>query len=182
MMGGGREGVLKLRDDPGAAPPVASIQDRLRPPSQNSRSSTLCQRHPMKRFSSLVLSLAVVCGHAWAAGPATERNGVLADSKGMTLYTFKKDAPSISNCYDACAKAWPPFIAKQGASASGDFSLVERKDGGQQWAYKSMPLYYYAGDAAPGDTTGDGSGNVWTVVRSAGGGAGAKAGGYTYTY
>ena len=31
----------------------------------------------------------------------------LADDKGMTLYVYTKDTPNTSNCYNACATAWP---------------------------------------------------------------------------
>ena len=39
--------------------------------------------------------------------------------------------------------------------------LVERKDGTKQWAYDGKPLYLWKDDKAPGDTTGDGVGEVW---------------------
>lgn len=107
---------------------------------------------------SLIAGLAI-------AAPAGPSNGVLADSKGMTLYTFDNDAAGVSNCYGGCASSWPPFIAKAGAGADGDFTLVERKDGSAQWAFKGMPLYYWAGDKKPGDTRGDGVGGVWHVVK-----------------
>ena len=86
---------------------------------------------------------------------------VLTDAKGMTLYTFDQDKPGVSNCYDKCASAWPPALASSGAAASGDFTLVKRTDGSEQWAYKGMPLYLWIKDKAPGDDTGDGVGNVW---------------------
>jgi len=87
---------------------------------------------------------------------------VITDASGMTLYTFDKDTAGVSNCYDKCAKAWPPAYAPAGTTGSGDFSLVKRKDDGDlQWAYKGMPLYLWAKDKKPGDTTGDGVGNVW---------------------
>lgn len=54
---------------------------------------------------------------------------VLVDGNGMTLYTFKKDTAGVSNCYDDCATNWPPLMASEGAEATDDFSLVERKDG-----------------------------------------------------
>ena len=28
----------------------------------------------------------------------------------MTLYLYTKDEPSVSNCYDQCAVAWPPLM------------------------------------------------------------------------
>lgn len=106
-----------------------------------------------------------ICASASAA-PAADRAGLLADSRGMTLYTFTKDSADFSNCYDACAKNWPPFLAKPGAIEQGDFTLVTRKDGTTQWAFQHKPLYYYAADAAPGDAEGDRKGEVWFAVRN----------------
>ena len=128
----------------------------------------------MKPLTLLLLPVFAACATV-AASPAASRNGVLADDRGMTLYTFKKDTTNTSNCYDGCAKAWPPFVAPADASPRGDFSLVRRKDGTQQWAYKTMPLYYYAGDAAPGEMAGDGSGKVWFAVRNPAPGGSAVA-------
>ncbi|MFL3895859.1 hypothetical protein, partial [Pseudomonas aeruginosa] len=73
--------------------------------------------------------------------PATEKDGVLVDGKGMTLYTYDKDSEGQSACSGQCAKNWPPLAAAQGAQASGDWSLVAREDGTQQWAYYGKPLY-----------------------------------------
>lgn len=42
---------------------------------------------------------------------------VLADAKGMTLYTFDKDTPGKSVCKDKCAVNWPPVLASAGAEA-----------------------------------------------------------------
>src|SRR5690606_42026261 len=65
--------------------------------------------------------------------------GVLTDSQSMTLYTFDKDEPGTSNCYDTCATNWPPLTADENAQPEGDFTLVERTDGTKQWAYKGEP-------------------------------------------
>lgn len=122
----------------------------------------------MKRTYSSVLFLSVLFSAvtAFAAEPAVDRNGVLADNKGMTLYTFKKDTAGTSTCYDGCAKAWPPFLAKPEAKDQGDFSVVSRNDGARQWAYRGQPLYYFAGDAQPGDASGQNSGGVWFTVQN----------------
>jgi len=47
---------------------------------------------------------------------------------------------------------------------SGIFSTVARDDGTEQLAAGQFPLYYFSGDARPGDVNGQGSGNVWFVV------------------
>lgn len=85
---------------------------------------------------------------------------------GMTLYTFDKDVPGRSNCYGDCADSWPPYAASASAKASGKgMSIIDRKDGTRQWAKDGAPLYLWVGDAAPGDTTGDGVGGVWHIAR-----------------
>ena len=74
----------------------------------------------------------------------------------MTLYTFDKDAKNKSNCYDQCAKNWPPFMAAADAKAAGDWTIVDRDDGTKMWAYDGQPLYTFIKDTKPGDVTGDG--------------------------
>ena len=71
---------------------------------------------------------------------------IYVDAKGMTLYTFDKDEPGKTNCYDKCAANWPPFIAADGAVAEGEWTIVERTDGSKMWAYDGKPLYLYIKD------------------------------------
>ncbi len=61
-----------------------------------------------------------------------------------------------------------------GEGVGGELTLIERDDGTMQVALDGQPLYYFAGDAAPGDTNGEGVGGVWFVVQ-AGGSASAPA-------
>ena len=92
---------------------------------------------------------------------------VLVSAKsGMTLYTFRKDAKNTSNCYNDCAAAWPPFTASASAKADGALGIIARKDGSRQWTLNGQPLYFWAGDSARGDVTGDGVGGVWDAVRN----------------
>ncbi|MBC5781438.1 hypothetical protein H8N03_00695 [Ramlibacter sp. USB13] len=91
------------------------------------------------------------------------RDGVLADAAGRTLYTFDKDAPGKSNCTGGCLAAWPAYIAKADAAATGEFGLIADT---RQWTMNGKPLYYYGGDAKPGDRSGDGQGGVWHAVTS----------------
>jgi predicted lipoprotein with Yx(FWY)xxD motif len=84
----------------------------------------------------------------------------------MTLYTYDKDTAGVTNCYDKCAVNWPPLLATADAKAEGDFTLVDRTDGTKMWAYKGLPLYLWIKDTKPGETTGDGVGEVWhTAVQ-----------------
>ena len=84
---------------------------------------------------------------------------VLADSKGMTLYTSDRDTSGKSTCNGQCAMNWPPLAAGADAMSMGDWSVVTRDDGSKQWAYKGKPLYTFAKDTKAGDTIGDGAGN-----------------------
>ena len=95
----------------------------------------------------------------------TAHGKVLADRKGMTLYTFDKDPAGKSVCNGKCAQNWPPLLASAQAQATGDFSLVTRDDGKKQWAYKGKPLYLWVKDTKPGDMTGDKVNNVWAAAR-----------------
>jgi predicted lipoprotein with Yx(FWY)xxD motif len=121
-----------------------------------------------------ILSLALA-GVALADNHAiklSEKDGVgkfLADSKGMTLYIFKKDSSGKSVCEGSCLVKWPLYFREkvsvpEGVNA-GDFSAITRGDGMRQSTYKGSPLYYFAGDKAPGDVQGQGLGNVWFVAN-----------------
>ena len=102
-------------------------------------------------------------------GPAkvgdTALGKVLTDGKGMTLYTFDRDAAGKSNCNGQCAQAWPPLMAAADAKASGDWAVVARDDGSKMWAYKGKPVYTWVRDTKAGDTSGEGFNNVWRVAR-----------------
>ena len=119
-------------------------------------------------FAVAALTLiTLVAVAATAPAPATSANGVLATPAGATLYTYDKDAANSgkSTCNGPCATNWPPLAAGASDAPAGDWSIVVRDDGTKQWAYKGWPLYTFAKDAKAGDTTGDGKGNVWHVVK-----------------
>ena len=117
--------------------------------------------------------VAVAQGAQVDAAENADLGAFLTDAKGMTLYIFLKDEPNKSNCYDACSQNWPPLLT-EGAPVAGegvDASLLgttEREDGSIQVTYNGSPLYYWAGDAAPGDTNGQGVKDVWFVISPAG--------------
>jgi predicted lipoprotein with Yx(FWY)xxD motif len=91
-----------------------------------------------------------------------------------TLYTWAKDTDENSQCYDACATAWPPLVTTAKAIAAegvttGKFGTSARKDGTLQVTFNGHPLYFFNRDTAPGMTTGQGStgfGAVWLVVNT----------------
>jgi predicted lipoprotein with Yx(FWY)xxD motif len=123
----------------------------------------------------LGLAAAAFATAAYAADPAsyakTALGDVLVGPSGMTLYTFDNDTKgaTMSACTGKCIAAWPPFVAEAGAMADNDWTLVDvtDKDGKAEkmWAYEGKPLYYWVKDTKPGDTTGDGVGKVWHVVK-----------------
>lgn len=120
-------------------------------------------------FSAAFLIVATSTGAMAADMPAktmdTAMGKVLADSRGMTLYTFDNDQAGKSNCAGECAQNWPPLTAASGAMMTGDWSVIDRPDGSKQWAYKGKPLYLWVKDAKPGDTTGEGVKGVWHAAK-----------------
>ena len=110
------------------------------------------------------LALMAACASTESSGPAKVGDSglgkVLTDSKGMTLYTFDRDAPGKSNCNGQCAQNWPPLLAAADAKPTGEWSVVTRGDGPNMWAYKGKPLYTWVKDTKAGDTTGEGVNNV----------------------
>lgn len=81
----------------------------------------------------------------------------------FTLYTFDDDTPGVTTCFDACLAAWPALFAPADAQAFGDFSVITRDSTTKQWAYKGLPLYFFAGDTAPGTVAGEYT--DWTIAR-----------------
>jgi predicted lipoprotein with Yx(FWY)xxD motif len=113
-----------------------------------------------------------------AAGQATVMvasnatlGSILVDAKGMTLYTFANDTANTSNCTGSCAAAWPPLTVAQGTTptagpgVTGTLGVIQRADGTYQVTLDGKPLYYFAKDTKPGDTTGQGLNNLWYVVQ-----------------
>ena len=94
---------------------------------------------------------------------------ILVGNNGMTLYIYTKDGPDQSNCTGSCLAKWPPLLTQGNpvVGAGVDASLVGTAtlpDGSMIVTYNKMPLYYWANDSKPGDTTGQGVGSVWYVV------------------
>jgi predicted lipoprotein with Yx(FWY)xxD motif len=100
----------------------------------------------------------------------------LVDSQGRTLYVFGKDTGTKSMCTGACATNWPPATTSGHPKAGSkvDAAMLgtsTRSDGTSQLTYNGHPLYRYSGDAAAGDTNGQGLtvfGGTWNVISPAG--------------
>ena len=121
--------------------------------------------------TGFAIAALAIAGAAFAAEPASPapmaKDGMFVTAKGMTLYTFDKDAtPGKSVCNGPCAVNWPPALVADDAKASGSWSIVTRDDGLKQWAYKGKPLYAFAKDTKAGDKTGDGFlQGAWHVAK-----------------
>src|SRR3954453_4638155 len=101
---------------------------------------------------------------------------ILVDSRGRTLYLFKKDTGTKSMCSGGCATAWPPLRASGKPTAGGGakaslLGTTPRSDGKPQVTYDGHPLYGYQGDSKAGDTNGqavNGFGAPWYVLSPSG--------------
>jgi predicted lipoprotein with Yx(FWY)xxD motif len=114
----------------------------------------------------------------------------LVANNGFTLYTFAQDTDGTSTCNGDCAVKWPPLL--EGGSlprgVGGSLGTVARADRHRQITYDGKPLYFFAGDKAPGDTNGHGVGSVWfaakaiVVVTNSPGGSDTSSSGSDYGY
>lgn len=91
------------------------------------------------------------------------------DAEGNTLYLFTNDTEmGVSACEGDCVTNWPLFQAEEPLTlpegVDGELTIIERADGETQVAYNGIPLYYFAGDEAPGDLNGQEVGGRWFVV------------------
>jgi len=115
--------------------------------------------------SAILLALFSLSALAADPAPVKKVDGMLVDSRGMTVYTFDKDAANSgkSACTAACATNWPAVQAGD-AKPAAPYSTVTREDGSKQLAYKGKPLYTFAKDKKPGDKAGDKAMDKWHIV------------------
>jgi predicted lipoprotein with Yx(FWY)xxD motif len=88
----------------------------------------------------------------------TSAGKILADTTGLSLYTFDSDTATASTCNDTCARVWPPLLAPTDPKAGilvAPFSAITRNDGTKQVAFEGHPLYRFSSDHQQGDVTGD---------------------------
>jgi predicted lipoprotein with Yx(FWY)xxD motif len=135
-----------------AAPPVTTPADSAATPAQGAAAVTVAN--------------------------SPEYGSYLADAEGRALYLFTADQPGQSSCSDACAHAWPPYLAPQGAPTAGSpdvqaslLGTLSRPDGTTQVVYNGHALYYFQKDTGPGQTTGQdvhAFGGEWYLVTPQG--------------
>jgi predicted lipoprotein with Yx(FWY)xxD motif len=97
----------------------------------------------------------------------TDLGDILVTTKGFTLYLFDPDGTDTvsSKCIDACAGVWPAYVAtKKPRTGKGLDKSLLGVGGGGQVVYNDHFLYRFSGDAAAGETNGQGVGGVWHAV------------------
>lgn len=92
---------------------------------------------------------------------------ILTDADGMTIYYFANDTEGVSNCSGDCLANWPAVEVGDGPTAgdgvTAELGTITRDDGTTQLTVNGFPAYLFAGDAAAGDTNGQGLNEVWWV-------------------
>ena len=99
----------------------------------------------------------------------TSLGAVVVNGAGRTLYEFDKDTKGSgkSACNAGCIGLWPAVTASGTPTVTGvtgTVGTITRDDGTKQVTLNGRPLYTYAGDSKPGDTTGQGYMGIWWVV------------------
>jgi predicted lipoprotein with Yx(FWY)xxD motif len=114
-------------------------------------------------LTALAAALLVLLSSTPAAEPPIRQDGttirlvasqygrILGDGRGQAVYLFDRERRGRSACYGACAKAWPPVLAKgtpvaRRGARSRLLGTTRRRDGRVQLTYRGQPLYYYVGD------------------------------------
>jgi len=132
QIAGLRGGRLRMASFPTAGATLSDLD------IEDTTNSTTAQTAALALEGATGENLTVFTGSADSPGDAvdvkdTAAGKVLADDKGMTLYTFDDDGKGKSSCYDDCAKGWPPFTAAADAKAEGKWTIVDRTEFGLNW-------------------------------------------------
>jgi len=153
------------------------------------------RRHGVRRtvVAVVLLGALTVAAVASAAGTgvgthSTKRGKVLANSRGFSLYMFKKDKQhGNSTCYGQCAKVWPPLlstgkpVALRGSGVNAKLlGTTKRRDGKLEVTYNGWPLYLYQPDRKAGQINGEGAnqfGAAWYLLNTSGNIVKPKSGG-----
>jgi predicted lipoprotein with Yx(FWY)xxD motif len=96
---------------------------------------------------------------------------VLADANQVVVYTYANDKQGGQpTCTGSCAATWLPLtvqnqpLVEMGATLPAKLGTVTMADGHKQITYNGYPLYTFKG-AGPFDTSGQGLGGVWHVIK-----------------
>lgn len=149
-------------DDPAPAPPAASAGDTA------DAGSTLTAPSPDTVPTPKPEPVSLTVGKATVAGVEAD----VVRFKDRVVYRFEADEsnPSKVNCTSDCLIIWPPLLTdgtpvKLSGVDPKLVGTVTRADGFKQVTLAGWPLYLYKQDNSPADTTGEGVGGNWSVVR-----------------
>jgi predicted lipoprotein with Yx(FWY)xxD motif len=158
----------------------ALAEQRAAPPSTGTSPTPTTAASTASAATAAATTPVTITGPA-AAGEVTVLVGdsdlgqVLTAADGKTVYLFVPDAQGAPTCTGSCVQTWPPLIVDDRSEVTAgegvDASLlgtVEHPAAGTQVTYNRWPLYHFAGDSAPGDTSGQGQGGVWYVIDPTG--------------
>ncbi len=103
-------------------------------------------------------------------------HGVLVDSTHHSLYLLTSEKGSHVRCSGACLVHWPPVLVKNSVTSvavssgvKGMVGFVHRTSTEKQVTFNGFPLYWFAGDSAPGQDHGVGIaafGGTWRLVNA----------------
>jgi predicted lipoprotein with Yx(FWY)xxD motif len=129
-------------------------------------------------------AIASASGHGASAASAatvqlksTKLGKILVNSKGLTLYMWKKDkrGAKTSACNKSCQALWPLVTVSGKPTAGHGVSKSKlgtiKVEGKKEVTYNGWPLYTYAPDTKAGETKGQGSLSpppAWYVLSSSG--------------
>ncbi len=71
---------------------------------------------------------------------------LLVNHKSFSVYTWDGDEPGKSNCAGQCLVQWSPVLAPEAAEERGEWTIIERSPGIEQWAFRGKALYTYVLD------------------------------------
>lgn len=152
-----------------AATPVPSSSGAASSPPASAAASVA------SAAASSAASAAASTGSAPAIATATVGSLgtlIVAGSNGMTVYTFAKDVANSgsSACTGGCIAKWPALTVPAGTTPTGGSgvtgkigTITRTDDGSLQVTYNGLPLYFFTGDKAPGDSNGNYTG--WSPVK-----------------
>ena len=139
---------------------------------------------PLLLFVPLGVGAAMAASWSTSSGKGTVRavksktfGTILVSASGRTLYRYTVDRQRINKCTSdpACNPYWPPLLIKTGAKATAGTGVkaarlgtIKAKNGMRQVTYAGWPLYYFAGDKNPGQTSGQAFEKEWYVVNTSG--------------
>ena len=128
---------------------------------------------PTQTLATTRLTTVSASGPAGYAVNIAYKQGIgyyLTNGTGFTLYFRNTDTPNSgkTTCVTStCEKNWPAFYSPElnlppGLNSS-DFSTITPYNNTKIVTYDGYALFYWIGDKAPGDTSGQGVGNFYAA-------------------